>query len=44
MFNDDGIIETEEVVVYYPVENVIKIVVSDFGTWVRGWYSGEIST
>lgn len=39
-----GIIETEEVGVYYPIENAFRIVAPDFRTWVKEWYSGDLGT
>lgn len=42
--NNNGIIETEEIVVYYPMENDFKVIAPDFKSWVKGWYSGNLST
>jgi hypothetical protein len=42
--NNDGTIESEEVGVYYPMENKFKIVAPDLKTWAKCWYSGELGT
>lgn len=41
-FNNNGIIEKEEVGIYYLIENKFKIISPNFKTWVKEWYSGEL--
>lgn len=41
-FNDNGIIEKDDVGIYYLIENKFEIISPDFKTWVKKWYSGEL--
>jgi len=42
-YNNDGRIETGEVVVYYPIDNEYRIIAPDLRTWVVEWYTGKLS-
>ena len=40
----NGKIISDEIGIYYPIDNEFKILASDLKTWAKGWCSGVIKT